>query len=545
MKGLLVSRMFDTARGLVWNFISLIDLFGFVPNGSRIYYTSRSQPPLFTKILYDYFVATRDVETLKKGLVAAEKEWQFWRENRLRLPLGDNGGGLHGYFSDTGEPRSESYAEDVEAATRFKTERERMEFYNHIAAAAESGWDFSSRWMSPKKSEDQRNERDMADLETTQVIPIDLNCLLFQNEFLIAKFHLYLRCLENDSSCFKALEVDDIDIVQNLLQSMDQSSVPQSAARFLQMALERRRFITDYFWNSTDKRFYDYDLRLKRHRVAKEFGIFISSLYPLWTKAYDPQLIHDDAVVIMVQNLDNLMFSSFPGGVPTSLTFSNQQWDLPNAWPPLQWVIVESLTVFGQRLNESEQRQLKNMAMSVVIRYLKTTFCGHIRSTSHGLQSAQEPISNYNERRKRNLNTNEDVPLGAALFEKYDARFVGRAGNGGEYIVQAGFGWTNGVILDFLHRFSQDGFLVKELARLDEGLCSRSKSTMDSDDDRAGGFGIPWLDMIIMASVTLTSLIFLCVIWFKDWKRKSFDFRAAVLAPLYIEVNNISNESNV
>jgi len=43
------------------------------------------------------------------------------------------------------------------------------------------------------------------------------------------------------------------------------------------------------------------------------------------------------------------------------------------------------------------------------------------------------------------------------MFEKYDVTGVGLPGGGGEYDVQLGFGWTNGVVIDFLnmygHRF--------------------------------------------------------------------------------------------
>ena len=31
------------------------------------------------------------------------------------------------------------------------------------------------------------------------------------------------------------------------------------------------------------------------------------------------------------------------GGIPTSLDNSSQQWDFPNAWPPLQSIIVQGL----------------------------------------------------------------------------------------------------------------------------------------------------------------------------------------------------------
>jgi hypothetical protein len=39
------------------------------------------------------------------------------------------------------------------------------------------------------------------------------------------------------------------------------------------------------------------------------------------------------------------------------------------------------------------------------------------------------------------------------VFEKYHAQMVGEPGGGGEYIVQEGFGWTNGVILFLLQQF--------------------------------------------------------------------------------------------
>ena len=42
-----------------------------------------------------------------------------------------------------------------------------------------------------------------------------------------------------------------------------------------------------------------------------------------------------------------------------------------------------------------------------------------------------------------------------AIFEKYDARYLGKAGGDGEYEVQSGFGWTNGVTLWMLNHFSQ------------------------------------------------------------------------------------------
>lgn len=37
-----------------------------------------------------------------------------------------------------------------------------------------------------------------------------------------------------------------------------------------------------------------------------------------------------------------------------------------------------------------------------------------------------------------------------AMFEKYDTERVGERGQGGEYVVQEGFGWTNGLTLEMI-----------------------------------------------------------------------------------------------
>jgi len=41
------------------------------------------------------------------------------------------------------------------------------------------------------------------------------------------------------------------------------------------------------------------------------------------------------------------------------------------------------------------------------------------------------------------------------MYEKYDANVIGAPGGGGEYDVQIGFGWTNGLVLEWLQRFGR------------------------------------------------------------------------------------------
>ena len=66
IRGLLVSEMFATARGMIENLLTLVERYGFVPNGGRIYYTRRSQPPFLTLMMHSYYTTTHDVEFLKQ-----------------------------------------------------------------------------------------------------------------------------------------------------------------------------------------------------------------------------------------------------------------------------------------------------------------------------------------------------------------------------------------------------------------------------------------------------------------------------------------------
>ena len=50
LHGLLESELYDVANSILQNFMDEIQLFGFIPNGGRIYYLDRSQPPFFINV---------------------------------------------------------------------------------------------------------------------------------------------------------------------------------------------------------------------------------------------------------------------------------------------------------------------------------------------------------------------------------------------------------------------------------------------------------------------------------------------------------------
>ncbi|KAH7718594.1 Trehalase family protein, partial [Aphelenchoides avenae] len=82
IRGLLASGMTETSKRIIKNFLYMVDKYGMIPNGGRIYYVRRSQPPLLAGMLYEYYEATRDKAFVAEALPLVEKELQFWEANR-------------------------------------------------------------------------------------------------------------------------------------------------------------------------------------------------------------------------------------------------------------------------------------------------------------------------------------------------------------------------------------------------------------------------------------------------------------------------------
>ncbi|UGS40193.1 alpha,alpha-trehalase [Pseudocitrobacter corydidari] len=159
----------------------------------------------------------------------------------------------------------------------------------------------------------------------------------------------------------------------------------------------RQKAIEKYLWNDKEGWYADYDL--KSHKVRNQ--LTAAALFPLYVNAAS----HERATKMAAATQSRLLK---PGGITTTTINSGQQWDAPNGWAPLQWVAVEGLQNYGQ----------EKVAMDVTWRFLS-----NVQHT-------------YDKEKK--------------LVEKYDITSTGTGGGGGEYPLQDGFGWTNGVTLKML-----------------------------------------------------------------------------------------------
>jgi hypothetical protein len=50
VRGLLESQLYDVVNSTLQNFMDELETIGFIPNGGRIYYLNRSQPPVFIHV---------------------------------------------------------------------------------------------------------------------------------------------------------------------------------------------------------------------------------------------------------------------------------------------------------------------------------------------------------------------------------------------------------------------------------------------------------------------------------------------------------------
>ena len=359
MLGLAESGRTDLMKCMADNFAWMIERYGHVPNGNRTYYLSRSQPPVFA-LMVELFEED-GVRGARRYLEHLKLEYAFWMDGAgsllpnqayrrvVRMP---DGSLLNRYWDDRDTPRDESWFEDVETARR--SGRPANEVYRDLRAGAESGWDYSSRWL--------RDCNRLASIRTTQFVPVDLNAFMYKLENTIA----------NISSLNGDREVE---------------------AEFRVKASERRSAVTRYLWDDEQGCYRDYDWR------REQMALFsAASVVPL----YVGLATHEQA-----DRLDTAIRTRLltPGGILATEYDSGEQWDFPNGWAPLQWMAVQGFKLYG---NDALGNEIARSWLNMVNAF-------------------------YQQNHK--------------LIEKYHiACSTPREGGGGEYPLQDGFGWTNGVV---------------------------------------------------------------------------------------------------
>jgi len=370
MLGLEESRRHDLVADMVRDFAYLIDAYGHVPNGVRTYFLSRSQPPFFFGMV-GLLSSTDPASSYAGFLRELKREYEFWMQGADRLRPGaahrhvvalPDGSILNRYWDDRDTPRDESYREDAELART--SHRNAQQLFRDIRATAESGWDFSSRWFADGHTR--------ATIDTTEIVPVDLNSLLLGLEKAI---HEACRRTANEVC----------------------------AQEFSRRAAARRAAIDRYLWDATSGVYLDYRWT-SQARVPR---ISAATLYPLFVAEASEAQARSVAAAVSRDLLKE-------GGIVTTAVVTGEQWDAPNGWAPLQWIAISGLRQYGEA----------QLAETIACRWM--------------------------------LNVNRVYAESGKLVEKYDVMASGRRGGGGEYPLQDGFGWTNGVMRKLIALYPAD-----------------------------------------------------------------------------------------
>lgn len=285
--GLIASGLVGQAENNARNVAYLIDRYGFMPNGSRTFYLTRSQPPFFSKMVRDVYAANGDLGFLKDMYPRMCREHEFWQTRRM-TPAG-----LNRYFGDpVDSERVMRRAADLSKRLGIDlpdTKEGQDGFADAMISFCESGWDCNSRYG----------------LYPHLHCGVDLNSLLYGLECDLA---------------FAAKEL-----------SLDGSGW-ETAAR------DRKKLMNDLMWDGEKGAFFGYDFANKRKASVVSADIF----YPLFTGLATKEQAEKTVTLLpLLENEYGLACTEKRGDL------LNVQWDYPHGWACLHYIAVKGLENYG------------------------------------------------------------------------------------------------------------------------------------------------------------------------------------------------------
>ncbi len=333
----------EIARGNAEDMMYLIETMGYVPNGNDSE-RNRSQPPVGALQIQLCLEFVKDRAWHERAYAALEKEYGTWMAFRA-FPDGLN------HYGSYATPRQENELLQSCRSRLDPTIPEkpvaRQKFAAHVMAVAESGWDFTPRWGD----------------HCQEYASVDLNSLLLMTERVEA------------------------DLAGELANGRE---------RLWRERLEKRQSLMNrLLWDDQRGLYVDYD----ESTGQRSSFISAASYFPLFCGVANSHQAERSIQALAGLETDYGVDTCLPGKRARVY-----QWDSPNLWPPLQWVVVSGLQQSG---HPKEARRLALKYVTTVVRNFQSS---------------------------------------GQLWEKYNAR-TGKTDVAGEYKMVPMLGWTAGVFL--------------------------------------------------------------------------------------------------
>ncbi|KAI7874922.1 glycoside hydrolase [Lichtheimia hyalospora FSU 10163] len=205
---------------------------------------------------------------------------------------------------------------------------------------------------------------------------------------------------------------------------------------YKRQAARRLEAMDRFLWDEDAASFFDYNLTSQ----SRSHEFTPASLFPFWMGAVPNRVKNNQETLQHVLDMTRQAMQKDPGVLTTSEYNTHLQWDWPNGWPPLQFAAVKAMMNIGAMLKDIDQKQRTHiLARTLAERNTASGYCSWYRTGGSLPNGLLTKLPNEQDN--------------GHMFEKYDVRTMGEAGFGGEYVVQVGFGMTNGVLMWMLDAF--------------------------------------------------------------------------------------------
>lgn len=285
-KGLEIEGRHEQAKFNTDNMFYLIDKYGFMPNGNRTYYLSRSQPPFLSIMARDVYNHSQDKEWLEHAYSSLYKEYKFWTEKR-----GSDTGLNHYDFDSTNPDEHHWLKNDFINRVGLTPDLPSEDIARHFIATAESGWDVCPRF----------------NFDAYNFAPVDLNSLLYMLE---------------DNMAFFANELSNGESEKWAKRAADRK------AKMIELMENEDGILLDY--------------NLVTGKLSPVFSA--ASFYPMFAGLADQK--HAKAIVDNLYKLEaefgllTCEKTDIPG---------QYQWGYPNGWACLQYIAIIGLDKYGYK----------------------------------------------------------------------------------------------------------------------------------------------------------------------------------------------------
>lgn len=356
-RGLLGNNHTDVLSGVLSNYVYLLRTYGLIPNFNSHASTNRSQPPFFTTMIFDVYQETKKKKSLLKRMEWAKWEYEnVWIDRDLNYNHSVEGFGLS-KFGD----RDVGYAHSSEL---------------------ESGWDFTSRFYN----------------RCNEFLAVDLNALLYKYELDFIR---------------EAEEVTNDDASKKM---------------WAKRAANRKKEMNKYMWDEEKGFYFDYDF--VRGKKSKFYSL--AGFVPMWSGVASAEQAKRMVTHLEKFETKNGLMITDSSSLPPELraeiehedyrhtlieSIKPKQWDYPNIWPPVEYLVVIGLLKYGYI---TEAKRIMKNSLACEAKVFK----------KHGM-----------------------------FFEKING-LDGDVTPNYHYVNQGGFGWTNAIFyryVQLLDHMEKDG----------------------------------------------------------------------------------------